>query len=179
MRPSSPRTPGRRPSSSAGKSSNFGSARLDQLVPGLPEDAPSGINMILSYEEAARLQASLAAALAAIAQSESRPGKINMCLWTDTQRLVVMEDRGPAPRRSYGDDEEGGGDTEGQEERPRRSPRSEGGFSGRGGPRSSSGPRTSSGPRGGSGRTGGYGGSSRGGDDSGGSRRKSPFKRER
>lgn len=128
-----------RPSERSARPQSFGCARLESLVPPLPQDAPSGINMILSYEEAARLHASLGAILAHSAAGEIRPGNVNMVLWTDTQRLVIQMDRGfnsgggggfggRSRRDDDGDGDGGSFESERRAPRPRSSaPRGAGG----------------------------------------------------
>lgn len=76
----------------------FGAATVDHFSPEFLEDAPTSINMYVSFEEALKLQLGLQQILLRLnsykrSTKEGRVTAVNMCIHTRDSRITINEGR--------------------------------------------------------------------------------------
>ena len=76
----------------------YGSAYIDHFSPALPDGVPKAINVILSFEEALKLQLSLGQLLGHLngykrSTSDGKRTAVNLCVYTKHGRIAVVEGR--------------------------------------------------------------------------------------
>jgi hypothetical protein len=74
----------------------FGGANIDHFSPPLPDSTPKAINMTLSFEDALKLHLSLGQILGKLnsydrSTKAGRRSAVNLCVYTQVQRMVVVE----------------------------------------------------------------------------------------
>ncbi|MBS1717645.1 MAG: hypothetical protein JSS72_07925 [Armatimonadetes bacterium] len=84
--------------------SSFGTIRVDHVSPPLSGDTPKGINLVISFEEALKLHLGLLQVLGKLNgynrnTAEGKASAINLCLFTDTNRLTINEDKVKQPKK--------------------------------------------------------------------------------
>jgi hypothetical protein len=77
---------------------SFGSVAIDHFSPPRGEDWPKGINVTLSFEEALKLQLGLLQIPGRRnsydrSTKRGREAAVNLCIFTETQRITINEDR--------------------------------------------------------------------------------------
>ena len=78
----------------ARKKQSYGGCNIDHFSPGKADDWPKAINVVLSFEDALKLQLALQAGLMEVnrlnrATKEGKAAGVNVCLYTDAHRITV------------------------------------------------------------------------------------------
>jgi len=91
--------------------STFGSSYIDHFSPALPAATPKAINVTLSFEEALKLHLSLGQLLGHLngynrSTADGKRMAVNLCVYTQQQRVAVVEGKIRKPGASDAAEEE-------------------------------------------------------------------------
>ena len=90
----------------------FGGANLDRISPPPGVDTPIAINCVLSFEEMLKLHLSLGQLLGHLngydrSTKAGRRSAVNLCVYTEAKRIVVVESKIGGKAKATGEPEDG------------------------------------------------------------------------